>query len=119
VHDETQDDGRSTPVASRALFRRKGRWPVVLAGDDGEHVAIDLSVGGLFLADVIYYPRGTRLQVTLSLPSGPLRTAATVRWVREQRQGPMMEMGMGLLFDELPDSEKERILDEIQPGRSR
>ena len=92
---------------------------MIIAGDPGEHVAIDLSAGGLFLRDVSTYPIGSRVRLTVVLEAGPLTTAATVRWVRAERQGPMMEAGMGVLFDHLSDAERTRILDEIQPGGDR
>ena len=119
MNDEPEDDGRSTPVAARSMFRRKGRWPVLIAGDDDEHYAMDLSAGGLFLKDVSSYPNGSRLQVTIGLGDGPLTMMSTVRWVRQERMGPMMEAGMGLLFDELSEIEQARLLNEIKPGEQR
>lgn len=117
--DDPVDDGRSTPVAARAMFRRKGRWPVVIAGDDEEHFAIDLSLGGLFLKDVSAYENGARLTLTVGLTDGLFTTAATVRWVRPERMGPMMEAGMGVLFEDLSDSDRVRLENEIQPGEPR
>ena len=36
MHDDLPDDSRDTPVAARGMFRKKGRWHVVIGGDHGE-----------------------------------------------------------------------------------
>ena len=63
----------------------------------------DIREGGVFVATVQALPRGTPVDVTLTLPEGqPVRASGVVRWTREldERQPEMMP-GLGVQFTAL------------------
>jgi CheY-like chemotaxis protein len=87
----------------RSLPRRGVRLPASIVEPDGRGgplVALellDVSESGAFLATPGPLPLGTRLQLQLSLPSGPQRVAARV--VRVQEPGWGLCGGVGVRFE--------------------
>jgi hypothetical protein len=106
----------SDPLPSRLLVRKRGRWTVRIQGDPAERIALDLSLGGLFLAG-ISLPDGTVLELTLSL--GPdeadqIALTGTVRWSRQGRLVPRALRGVGVAFDDLHDRVRARLVAELE-----
>jgi uncharacterized protein (TIGR02266 family) len=63
----------------------------------------DISTGGIFVATVETVPRGTPVDLDITLPGGrPLRASGVVRWLREPNDHtPDLMPGMGVQFQEL------------------
>lgn len=63
----------------------------------------DISSGGVFVATVETVPRGTRVDLDLTLPGGrPLKTSGVVRWLREPNDHtPDLMPGVGVQFQDL------------------
>ena len=102
-------DEPETPVPTRTHRRVQGRWTVRLAGEPQDRTAVDLGVGGLFVADMTDRTPGTRLDLELEIGDEPLALAAVVRWVRSERFGAG-PAGSGLAFEDLSDAARERIV---------
>jgi uncharacterized protein (TIGR02266 family) len=64
----------------------------------------DISAGGIFVATVETVPRGTKVELDITLPGGrPLRANGVVRWLREPNSHtPDLMPGMGVQFQDLP-----------------
>ncbi len=59
----------------------------------------DMSTGGLFVQTYEIRPVGSRVLVALSLPTGEIRAAGAVRWVRRATDGT--PPGLGIAFERL------------------
>lgn len=97
-------------LPTRAAPRARGCWAVWIDRDAVEHLATDLSVGGLFLLGVTHHEVGDRVTLEIDLGGPRLATGATVRWVRPRRIGPGLLAGCGLAFDGLSDRERTCLL---------
>jgi hypothetical protein len=100
-------DENPPPISTRREVRVHGSWAVRIG--EREHVAGDLSTGGLFLKEVTDLPPGTRLHLVLVLPGGGLEAEAEVRWVRAARLTRLLVEGAGLAFAPLAEADVERI----------
>ncbi|HDR47136.1 MAG TPA: hypothetical protein ENN94_05475 [Geoalkalibacter subterraneus] len=77
-------------------------------------VALDLSVGGMYLQTNTLYTPATRLLIEFRLPSchQPIRCRARVAWCNraESAPKPSFPPGMGLQFIDLPTLHREAIM---------
>jgi len=62
-------------------------------------MAKNMSSGGVFVATYRSLPAGSRLDLQISLPDGPLRVAGVVRWRREASND--VSPGLGIAFEDL------------------
>jgi uncharacterized protein (TIGR02266 family) len=60
----------------------------------------DVSHGGIFIETYQPVPIGSRVAVSLSLPTGDVEVFGVVEWTRDARHG--MSPGVGVAFEELP-----------------
>ncbi len=67
----------------------------------------DLSSGGLFVATWRAFPRGTAIELELSLPDGALKALGRVCWARAAAEGAVP--GIGIAFERLADEDRARI----------
>ncbi|MEZ4241351.1 MAG: PilZ domain-containing protein [Myxococcota bacterium] len=104
------------PLPSRHMVRKRGRWVVRVVGEDEERVALDLSLGGLFLAGVVA-PPDTEIELVLVFgpaPADQLVVGATVRWSRQGRLVPRALRGVGVAFHPLDEGARARIVAELE-----
>ncbi|AJF07683.1 PilZ domain-containing protein [Geoalkalibacter subterraneus] len=77
-------------------------------------VALDLSIGGMYLQSNTLYAAATRLLIEFRLPSchEPIRCRARVAWCNraENAPKPSFPPGMGLQFIDLPPIHREAIM---------
>ncbi len=77
-------------------------------------VALDLSVGGMYLQTSALHSTGTRLLIEFQLPSchEPIRCRARVAWCNrpENASKPAFPPGMGLQFIDLAPLHREAIM---------
>lgn len=102
------DDADKSVTPSRCEPRRRGRWPVQVAGDDKPYVALDLSRGGMFVAGLAGRATGDRFDAVVTLPDGPLAVKAIARWSRP-RISAAVPQGTGVAFDGATDDDRARI----------
>jgi uncharacterized protein (TIGR02266 family) len=64
----------------------------------------NISEGGIFVATIQTLPRGTQVELEVTLPGGrPLKVSGVVRWMREANdKTPELMPGMGVQFTDLP-----------------
>jgi uncharacterized protein (TIGR02266 family) len=67
----------------------------------------DISSGGVFVETDEVRPVGSRVLLMLSLPTGPVRTTGSVRWIRGATEGS--SPGFGIAFDGLPSTKRHAI----------
>jgi uncharacterized protein (TIGR02266 family) len=102
----------STARSSAVEAPERDRTPVQLRtnihlGSDSNFFtgfSTDISSGGIFVATVETVPRGTKVELDITLPGGrPLRANGVVRWLREPNSHtPDLMPGMGVQFQDLP-----------------
>jgi uncharacterized protein (TIGR02266 family) len=76
----------------------------------------DVSGGGVFVSTYEPHPMGSRVDIELALPEGPVRARGVVRWVREMANG--VAPGLGIAFEHLSDDDQsaiERFCEERAP----
>ena len=78
----------------------------------------DINEGGLFIETEKPRPTGTEVEMRFNLPGGnePLQTVGRVVWVKSA--GGATPAGMGIEFDELTASDRQRINDMIRALRN-
>jgi uncharacterized protein (TIGR02266 family) len=82
------------------------RYKVASSGEEHSAFTKNVGVGGAFILTPAAPPPGTRLTLTLELPSPaePVEVGAEVRWIvaaHEGQPGSSREPGMGVKFDPL------------------
>ena len=78
----------------------------------------DINEGGLFIETEKPRPTGTEVEMRFNLPGGnePLQTVGRVVWVKSA--GGATPAGMGIEFDELTASDRQRINEMIRALRN-
>jgi len=78
----------------------------------------DINEGGLFIETEKPRPTGTEVEMRFNLPGGdePLHTVGRVVWVKSA--GGATPAGMGIEFDELTGTDRQRINDMIRALRN-
>jgi uncharacterized protein (TIGR02266 family) len=75
----------------------------------------NLSASGVFVATYSPKPMGTKVEVTLALPTGAhLELHGTVRWIRNASPSGDTWPGMGVQFDKLSDDQEAKIREFIR-----
>lgn len=99
------DDRRESRTPFRAAVCFTGP-----AGVEERGAARDLSLGGMFIETAAPLPFGTRVVVSIPLPSSPatLQVAAVVRWVDDS--------GIGVQFMNLGALETHQLVELSRPG---
>jgi uncharacterized protein (TIGR02266 family) len=99
------------PGAEPAARREHSRFSVdldVTVGSDHNFYAgfaENLSAGGVFIATHKLKPVGSKIELSINLPDGAqLKTEGDVRWVRVFNEHSDTPPGMGVRFNNLPES---------------
>lgn len=93
----------------RNLRRRMGKWEVRVVGIDGDHVAVDISEGGMFMAGTPQLMPGEMCRAIVQLPDGPLEVSCLVKWRRSVALSPAVREGMGVEFLRLSEEQIDRL----------
>jgi uncharacterized protein (TIGR02266 family) len=112
------DDRASSPELEGALplvRERRARARVAIAIDvsltSESHfyagLTGDVSGGGVFVSTYEPHPIGSRVEIELALPLGPVHARGVVRWVREMADG--LAPGLGIAFEHLSDDDQRAI----------
>lgn len=108
---------RSVDAADNGAHRREhARFSVdldVTIGSDHNFYAgfaENLSAGGVFIATHNVKPVGSKVEVSINLPSGAqVQAAGEVRWIRVFNEQSDMPPGMGVRFEQLEPSAEDAI----------
>ena len=124
---EAQADGPTAPMSAatpstgpnsrRTSPRYAIEMEVGIGSESNFYVGFteNLSASGVFVATYSPKPIGSKVDVTLTLPTGAqLVVPGTVRWMRSATPSGDTWPGMGVQFDKLSDDEESKIRDFIR-----
>ena len=111
------EDRPSNPSLRRASPRYAVEMEVGIGSESNFYVGFteNLSAQGVFIATYSPKAMGSKVDVTLTLPTGAhMVVSGTVRWIRNASQSGDTWPGMGVQFDNLSDEQESKIREFIR-----